>query len=105
MTLALSRREFLKVSTALSGGLAPTATLVADLAESTTPPAYGASFALYNVAYTVGLLVGPAGAGAVAQRAGVPVAERCLAAALLVLGLWLLWHRRGKLRALPAASP
>ncbi|RYE89854.1 MAG: MFS transporter, partial [Myxococcales bacterium] len=91
------------LSVALAGVLAPTATLVAALADATTPPAYGAAFALYNVAYTAGLLLGPSVGGVLAARAGVPRAERALAAVLVLIGAWLWTQRRAVAAARPAS--
>ncbi|SER48392.1 Predicted arabinose efflux permease, MFS family [Streptomyces sp. yr375] len=52
--------------------LAPTLVLIGVLAEHTKPAAYGAAYALYNLAYTGGLAVAPLVAGATAKAAGVP---------------------------------
>lgn len=39
--------------------LAPTLSLIAEIAEAESPPAYGAAYALYNLAYAAGLATGP----------------------------------------------
>ena len=68
--------------------LAPTLVLIRVLAEHTKPPAYGAAYALYNLAYTGGLAVAPIAAGATARLAGVPaatIAAGVVAAALAVV--------------------
>lgn len=39
--------------------LAPTLSLIAEVAEAQAPPAYGAAYALYNLAYAVGLTAAP----------------------------------------------
>ncbi|MER5770824.1 MFS transporter [Streptomyces sp. NPDC001985] len=68
--------------------LAPTLVLIGALAEHTRPAAYGAAYALYNLAYTGGLAAAPLLAGATAKAAGVPATTlvACgLAAALAVV--------------------
>jgi MFS family permease len=50
--------------------LTPTLALMADLAEASTPPRYGAVYALYTLAYAAGLTVAPLVAGVAAEAAG-----------------------------------
>ncbi|WP_086819468.1 MFS transporter [Allokutzneria sp. NRRL B-24872] len=50
--------------------LAPTLTLIAELADAQSPPAYGAAYALYSVAYTSGLMIAPLLAGVGADLIG-----------------------------------
>ncbi|WP_128379508.1 MFS transporter [Streptomyces cavernae] len=52
--------------------LAPTLVLVGTLAEHTRPAAYGAAYAVYNLAYTGGLGLAPILAGTTARAVGVP---------------------------------
>jgi MFS transporter, DHA1 family, solute carrier family 18 (vesicular amine transporter), member 1/2 len=63
--------------------LAPTLVLIGTLAEHRQPPAYGTAYALYNLAYTGGLVVAPLVAGTVAGVAGVPAATTLAAAVAL----------------------
>ncbi|SDN10775.1 MFS transporter [Allokutzneria albata] len=68
--------------------LAPTLTLIAELADAQSPPAYGAAYALYSVAYTNGLLVAPllAGIGAdVIGFTGILLTAAVLAVALALV--------------------
>jgi len=50
--------------------LTPTLALMADLAEASTPPRYGAVYALYTLAYAAGLTVAPLIAGVAAETGG-----------------------------------
>jgi DHA1 family solute carrier family 18 vesicular amine transporter 1/2 len=74
--------------------LAPTLVLIGGLAEHTRPPAYGAAYALYNLAYTSGLAVAPLAAGTAAALAGVGVTTVGAAAVAALTGLGLLLRRR-----------
>ncbi|QUQ63707.1 MFS transporter [Kutzneria sp. CA-103260] len=67
--------------------LAPTLVLISVLAEHTRPPAYGAAFALYNLAYTTGLAIAPLAAGVVARVVDVPTATVVAAVAAAVLAV------------------
>ncbi len=49
----------LAVAAAGSLILAPTLTLIGVVADAQQPPAYGAAYALYNLAYAAGLTVAP----------------------------------------------
>ena len=52
--------------------LAPTLVMIAILAESVDPPAYGAAYAIYTLAYTAGLAIAPLAAGIATDVLGVP---------------------------------
>ncbi|MBX6766646.1 MAG: hypothetical protein IRY90_05780, partial [Actinomadura rubrobrunea] len=67
--------------------LTPTLTLMADIAEAYRPPAYGAVYALYTLAYTVGLAVAPLAAGAAMNELGFSGATRVAAGVTLAAGL------------------
>jgi MFS transporter, DHA1 family, solute carrier family 18 (vesicular amine transporter), member 1/2 len=71
------------VAIGVAGVLAPTATLAAQVAEASDPPAYGAVYAAYNVAYALGLFAGPALGGGLASLLGAPRAEAAYGAATL----------------------
>lgn len=78
--------------------LAPTLVLIGVLADHTRPAAYGAAYALYNLAYTGGLAVAPLAAGSAARTMGIP--HTTLAAAVLAAVLALvLATRRSRARA------
>jgi MFS family permease len=79
--------------------LAPTLVLIGGLAEHIRPPAYGAAYALYNLAYTAGLAVAPLAAGTAAVLAGVAATTIAAAAVAALTGAWLL------LRRTPATLP
>ncbi len=70
--------------------LAPTLVLIGGLAEHIRPPAYGAAYALYNLAYTAGLAAAPLAAGAAAALAGVAATTIAAAALAALTGAWLL---------------
>jgi MFS transporter, DHA1 family, solute carrier family 18 (vesicular amine transporter), member 1/2 len=70
--------------------LAPTLVLIGGLAEHIRPPAYGAAYALYNLAYTAGLAVAPLAAGTAAVLAGVAATTIAAAAIAALTGAWLL---------------
>ncbi|MHA6631920.1 MFS transporter [Pseudonocardia sichuanensis] len=74
--------------------LAPTLVLIGGLAEHTRPPAYGAAYALYNLAYTAGLAVAPLAAGTAAALAGVAATTIAAAAVAALTGLGLILRRR-----------
>ncbi|TQM37435.1 MFS transporter [Pseudonocardia cypriaca] len=74
--------------------LAPTLVLIGALAEHIQPPAYGAAYALYNLAYTAGLAVAPLAAGTAAALAGVAATTIAAAAVAALTGLWLLLPSR-----------
>lgn len=69
--------------------LTPTVTLMADIAERQRPPAYGAVYALYNLAYAVGLAAAPLLAGLAAQALGFDGAALAAAAAVALAALVL----------------
>jgi MFS family permease len=57
---------------AVAGALVLTATttLVAEIADERGAPAYGSAYALYNLAYAMGLTIAPTLAGLAASRFG-----------------------------------
>jgi MFS family permease len=73
--------------------LAPTLVLIGTLAEHIQPPAYGAAYALYNLAYTAGLAAAPLAAGTAAALAGVAATTIAAAAVAALTGLWLLLRK------------
>ncbi|MHA6619000.1 MFS transporter [Pseudonocardia sp. DLS-67] len=73
--------------------LAPTLVLIGALAEHIQPPAYGAAYALYNLAYTAGLAVAPLVAGTAAVLVGVTATTIAAAAVAALTGAWLLLRR------------
>jgi MFS transporter, DHA1 family, solute carrier family 18 (vesicular amine transporter), member 1/2 len=73
--------------------LAPTLVLIGALAEHIQPPAYGAAYALYNLAYTAGLAVAPLVAGTAAVLVGVAATTIAAAAVAALTGGWLLLRR------------
>jgi DHA1 family solute carrier family 18 vesicular amine transporter 1/2 len=73
--------------------LAPTLVLIGGLAEHIQPPAYGAAYALYNLAYTGGLAIAPVVAGTAAVLAGIAATTIAAAAVAALTGLWLLVRR------------
>jgi DHA1 family solute carrier family 18 vesicular amine transporter 1/2 len=74
--------------------LAPTLVLIGALAEHLQPPAYGAAYALYNLAYTAGLAVAPLVAGTAAALAGVAATTIAAATLAALTGAWLLLRGR-----------
>lgn len=73
--------------------LAPTLVLIGTLAEHIQPAAYGAAYALYNLAYTAGLAIAPLAAAGAAGLAGVPAATIGAAAVAAVVGVVLVSRR------------
>lgn len=73
--------------------LAPTLVLIGALAEHTRPAAYGAAYALYNLAYTGGLAVAPLVAGSTASGLGVPTTT-VIAGALAAVVAVVMFARR-----------
>jgi len=78
--------------------LTPTLTLMADIAEAYQPPAYGAVYALYTLAYTAGLAVAPLVAGAAMDGLGFSGATRLAAGVTLAAGLAVLALGRSRQR-------
>jgi len=74
--------------------LAPTAGLVAKAAESIEPPAYGAAYSLYNVAYSVGLAAGPLASAFAYGWGGISSVALVGASALAVAAIVLAQTRR-----------
>jgi MFS family permease len=77
--------------------LAPTLVLIGVLAEHSSPPAYGAAYALYNLAYTTGLAVAPIAAGTTARLVSVSTATIAAAVVVALLAAAAL-AIRGKVR-------
>ena len=75
--------------------LTPTLTRMADIAEAHRPPAYGAVYALYTLAYTAGLAVAPLAAGAAMDRCGFRGGTLVAAGVALVAGVALPLLERG----------
>jgi len=64
--------------------LTPTTVLVGEIAEAQQPPAYGAAYALFNLAYAGGLAIAPLVAGAGTSAWGLPLTG--VGFAVLLLG-------------------
>ena len=60
---------------------APATTLIGYQGQRSDPPALGGAYALYNLAYAVGLMLGPLAAGALTDRWGFTRAVAVLAVA------------------------
>ncbi|WKU48164.1 MFS transporter [Streptomyces sp. VNUA116] len=73
--------------------LAPTLVLIGALAEHTGTAAYGAAYALYNLAYTAGLALAPLAAGATAKATGIPTATLIACGLAVALAVVLLTRR------------
>ena len=86
--------------------LAPTLVLIGGLAEHIQPPAYGAAYALYNLAYTAGLAAAPLAAGTAAALTGVAATTIAAAALAALTGAWLLLRGTppARCRTLPAPT-
>ncbi len=81
--------------------LTPTLVLVGTLAEHVQPPAYGAAYALYNLAYTGGLAVAPIAAGSLAATMSIPAATIVVAGCALLVSGVLARPVRGVVEPLP----
>ncbi|MDB5075474.1 MAG: transporter [Chloroflexi bacterium] len=75
------------IAIAVSLIMAPTLTLVASIAEAQAPPAYGGAYALYNLAYAVGLTIGPLLGGVVYGAVSFRGAAWICATTLALAGL------------------
>lgn len=75
---------FLGLSSALL--LAPATTLISEQGFRSAPPTLGGSFALYSLAYAVGLAVGPLVTGFGVQQVGFPSAMMIAAVVLVLIG-------------------
>ncbi len=64
--------------------LTPTTVLIGEIAEAQRPPAYGAAYALFNLAYAGGLALAPLVAGAGTSTWGLPFTGAGFAALLLL---------------------
>lgn len=84
------------------GAITPAMTALGAQAR---PPALGASFALFNLAYAIGLFVGPTLGGIITDQAGFPPAMMILAALCIIVALVTSW-RLSKFQSLtdPAAA-
>lgn len=65
---------------------------ITALGAQARPPALGASFALFNLAYAVGLFIGPTLGGIVTDIAGFPTAMSVLAALCAVVAVATTWR-------------
>jgi MFS transporter, DHA1 family, solute carrier family 18 (vesicular amine transporter), member 1/2 len=83
--------------------LTPTLTLIAEVAGSQDPPAYGAAYAAYNVAYTTGLVVAPLLAGGGSSAVGF--GRTTLAGAVLAALLGVAVTAARGLAARPGSAP
>lgn len=83
--------------------LAPTLVLIGALAEHTRPAAYGAAYAIYNLAYTGGLAVAPLLAGSTASALGVS-RTTVVAGALAAVVAVVMFTRRQRVSGEPAAE-
>lgn len=81
--------------------LTPTLTLIAEVAGSQTPPAYGAAYAAYNVAYTTGLVVAPLLAGGGSSGVGFGRITLAGAAVAALLGMGVMASRGLGMRSRP----
>jgi MFS transporter, DHA1 family, solute carrier family 18 (vesicular amine transporter), member 1/2 len=66
--------------------LAPATTLISHQGMNARPPALGGAYALFNLAYAAGLMLGPLLAGIATELAGFPVALATLAIGVVILG-------------------
>ncbi|MFD1413590.1 MFS transporter [Oceanobacillus jeddahense] len=64
--------------------LAPTLPELADIAEQSQTQAYGVTFAIYNTAYSIGMMVGPMISGAAADIFGLSLSYLAIAAIVFV---------------------
>jgi MFS transporter, DHA1 family, solute carrier family 18 (vesicular amine transporter), member 1/2 len=71
-------------SALLIGSIMP---VLSTLGEQTTPPTLGAVFALVNLAYATGLLLGPGSSGPLTSVTGYPAAITLTASATLIIGV------------------
>jgi len=70
----------------------PALPLIADRIGGEEGGAYGTAFGLFNMAWALGYLLGPAAGGFLAQQHGLPTTMIILSAPLLLLA-WLVWDR------------
>jgi MFS transporter, DHA1 family, solute carrier family 18 (vesicular amine transporter), member 1/2 len=73
--------------------LAPTLVMIATLAESVDPPAYGAAYSIYTLAYTAGLAIAPLAAGIATDALGIPT-TMLIAAGLIAIMSALILRKR-----------
>lgn len=69
--------------------LTPTLTLMSELAETRRPPAYGAVYALYTLAYAAGLTLAPLAAGLAVAGVGFMAATAGAGALVALVGIAL----------------
>ncbi|MBV8995113.1 MAG: MFS transporter, partial [Pseudonocardiales bacterium] len=67
--------------------LGPIMPVLTALGERATPPALGAVFALINLAYATGLLLGPGSSGPLTSATGYSTAITLTAAAIVLIGV------------------
>lgn len=68
--------------------LAPTLPELADIAEQSQTQAYGVTFAIYNTAYSVGMMLGPISSGAASDIFGLQLSYFAIAVMVLVYMLF-----------------
>ncbi|GAA0338649.1 MFS transporter [Oceanobacillus oncorhynchi subsp. oncorhynchi] len=68
--------------------LAPTLPELADIAEQSQTQAYGVTFAIYNTAYSVGMMLGPISSGAASDIFGLQSSYLAIAVMVLVYMLF-----------------
>lgn len=71
-------------SALLLGSIMP---VLSTLGEKTTPPTLGAAFALANLGYATGLLLGPGSSGPLTSVTSYPAAVTLTAAATVIIGV------------------
>jgi DHA1 family solute carrier family 18 vesicular amine transporter 1/2 len=81
--------------------LTPTLAVMADVAESREPPAYGAVYALYTLAYAAGLTAAPLLAGLATENSDFTAATSAAAVALAVAAAALMTTRAHRLGHTP----
>ncbi|MFI6470050.1 MFS transporter [Streptomyces sp. NPDC050516] len=84
--------------------LTPTITVMSEIAEAKQPPAYGAVYALYTLAYTGGLTIAPLSAGWAMQGLGFTGAARVAAAAAVLVAALLLSRHLRRPKSAPAGA-
>jgi DHA1 family solute carrier family 18 vesicular amine transporter 1/2 len=71
--------------------LAPTLPELADIAQRKNAHAYGVTFAIYNTAYSIGMMVGPIISGTAADIFGLQASYFAAASIVLVYMLFFAW--------------
>lgn len=97
VALASSAASGLVTGMAVLGGgaglvLGAITPVMTALGEQARPPALGASFALFNLAYAIGLFIGPTLGGIVTDQAGFSPAMIVLATLCIIVALGTAWR-------------